>query len=59
MHVFLDDLEICNLPNSGRRHEKPFQKFTLTTLLLKNVYWILVVGYRLMVKQYTKVVHGP
>jgi hypothetical protein len=21
MHVFLDDFEICNLPNSGRRHE--------------------------------------
>jgi hypothetical protein len=24
MHVFLDDFEICNLPNSGRRHEKSF-----------------------------------
>jgi hypothetical protein len=23
MHVFLDDFKICNLPNSGRRHEKP------------------------------------
>jgi hypothetical protein len=22
MHVFLDDFEICNLPNSGQRHEK-------------------------------------
>jgi hypothetical protein len=22
MHVFLDDFEICNLPNSGRRPEK-------------------------------------
>jgi hypothetical protein len=22
MHVFLDDFEICHLPNSGRRHEK-------------------------------------
>jgi hypothetical protein len=24
MHVFLDDFEICNLPNSGRRHENCF-----------------------------------
>jgi hypothetical protein len=28
MHVFLDDFETCNLPNSGRRHEKRFSKPT-------------------------------
>jgi hypothetical protein len=29
MHVFLDDFEICSLPNSGRRHENDIYNIPL------------------------------